>query len=95
MSNASPEDSVREFVVSALKEMNYDTEDLTGDTVLGPAGMDLDSLGIAEIAVRVEDTYGARFFEDEMERVGIMTIDEFVAEIAGRVQPSKVAGESG
>ncbi len=95
MSNVSLKDSVREFVVSALKEMNYDTEDLTGDTVLGPAGMDLDSLGIAEIAVRVEDTYGARFFEDEMERVGIMTIDEFVAEIADRVQPSKAVGESG
>lgn len=95
MSNDSLKDNVREFVVGSFKEMNYDTEDLTSDTILGPAGMDLDSLGIAEIAVRVEDTYGAKFFEDEMERVGIMTLDEFVTEIAARVQPSKIAGETG
>ena len=95
MSNDGLKENVREFVVSSFKEMNYDTEDLTCDTILGPAGMDLDSLGIAEIAVRVEDTYGAKFFEDEMERVGIMTLDEFVTEIAARVQPSKIAGEPG
>jgi acyl carrier protein len=84
---------VRGLVVSSLQEMNYDTGDLTGDTVLGPSGLDLDSLSVTEIAVRVEDAFGAKFFDEDMERVPVMTLDEFVAEIVSRAQPAKVGGE--
>ncbi len=45
---------------------------------------------MAELAVRVEDASGVRFFEDEIEHVVLMTVDEFVAEVrtrAARVAP--------
>ena len=38
--------------------MNYSTEDVDDDTALGPAGADLESLALAELAVRVEDRFG-------------------------------------
>src|ERR1700683_3271955 len=54
------ETDIREFVLNALKEMNYDVSDVTGDTDLGPAGLDLESLAVAELAVLVEDHRGGR-----------------------------------
>jgi len=77
-------DKVRELVLDSLKEMSYDVTEIDGDMPLGPSGIDLESLTIAELAVRVEDALGVKFYEDEMETVVTMTLDEFVAEIASR-----------
>ncbi len=79
------EDEVREFVVGALREMNYDVSGVTGDTDLGPAGLDLESLAIADLAVQVEDKFGVKFTDDDTEQLALMTLDEFTAEIAKRV----------
>jgi acyl carrier protein len=78
------EDEVRQFVVAALSEMNYDTSEITGDTDLGPAGLDLESLAIADLAVQVEDKFGVKFTEDDTEQLALMTLDEFAHEVAGR-----------
>jgi acyl carrier protein len=79
------EDQVRQFVISALTEMNYDVSGVTGETDLGPAGLDLESLAIADLAVQVEDKFGVRFTEDDTEQLALMTLDEFAHEVAGRV----------
>jgi acyl carrier protein len=79
------EDEVRKFVVTALSEMNYDTSDVTGDTDLGPNGLDLESLAIADLAVQVEDRFGVKFTEDDTEQLALMTLDEFAREVASRV----------
>lgn len=71
-------DDVRNFVITSLQEMNYDIEGVGDGTALGPAGVDLESLSIAELGVRVEDQYGVRFGDDEVEKVASMTIGEFV-----------------
>jgi acyl carrier protein len=84
---------IREFVVNALKEMNYDVSDVTGDTDLGPAGLDLESLAVAELAVLVEDHFGVQFSDEDAEQLALMTLDEFTAEVARRV--AVPAGESG
>lgn len=76
---------VREFVINALRDMNYDVSEVTGDTDLGPAGLDLESLALADLAVQVEDAFGVRFDLDEMESTAMMTLDEFAAEVAGRI----------
>jgi acyl carrier protein len=73
---------IREFVVNAVREMNYDVSEVTGDTDLGPAGLDLESLALAELAVLVEDEFGVKFDTDDMESTALMTLDEFVAEVA-------------
>ncbi|GAA3308579.1 acyl carrier protein [Streptomyces cinereospinus] len=75
---------VEQFVIKALENMNYDVSEVTGDTPLGPAGLDLESLSVAEIAIQVEDTYGVKFEEDEMESVALFTVSGLVKEIVDR-----------
>jgi acyl carrier protein len=82
---------VHQFVIEALKNMNYDVADVTGDTPLGPAGLDMESLSLAEIAIQVEDTYGVKFDEDEMESVALMTVAGLVKEIVERAAPAAVS----
>ncbi|WP_018350594.1 acyl carrier protein [Longispora albida] len=76
---------VRQFVVETLEEMNYDVEGLTDETTLGPAGVDLESLALAELAVRVEEEFGVKFNEDESEQMAVMTVGEFSAFVNGRL----------
>jgi acyl carrier protein len=79
------EDEVRQFVVAALDAMNYDVSDVSGDTDLGPAGLDLESLAVAELAVQVEDKFGVKFTDADTETLALMTLDEFSAEVAKRI----------
>ena len=79
------ETEIRQFVVESLGAMNYDVSDVTGDTDLGPAGLDLESLALAELAVQVEDRFGVSFADTDFERLSLMTLDEFAAEVDGRL----------
>ena len=78
-------DEVRTFVVEQLADMNYDVEELDDDTTLGPSGVDLESLALADLAVRVEDRYGLKFADDESEKMALMTVGEFTTMGADRV----------
>ncbi len=79
------DEEIRQFVVNALKEMNYDVSEVTGDTDLGPAGLDLESLAVAELGVLVEDKFGVKFSDEDAEQLALMTLDEFTADVASRV----------
>jgi acyl carrier protein len=79
------EEEIRAFILGALTQMNYDVSDVTGDTDLGPAGLDLESLAVAELAVRVEDQFGLKFTDEDGEELALMTLDEFTAEVARRI----------
>ena len=81
-------DVIREFVISALGEMNYDTDEITGDTVLGSEGLDMESLAVAELAVRLEDEFGVGFADEEMAEFRTATLDRFVAAVARRLDPA-------
>jgi acyl carrier protein len=81
-------DEIRQFVLDSLTEMNYSIEDIDDDTVLGPAGADLESLALAELVVRVEDRFGVKFDEDEIETLAGMTVGEFCRSVAPRIQPA-------
>lgn len=81
-------DEIRRFVIDSLRDMNYDVDDVDDDTTLGPAGVDLESLALAELAVRVEDKYGVKFDEDESERLAAMTVGEFTSHVAAELQPA-------
>jgi acyl carrier protein len=83
---------IKQFVLESLSQMNYDVDDVTDDTTLGPSGADLESLAIAELAVRVEDRFGVKFTEDEAEELAGMTIGEFATAVASRLTTSD-AGE--
>jgi acyl carrier protein len=79
---------VRQFLLDSLAEMNYDVSDVSDDASLGPAGLDLESLALAELAVRVEDRYGVKFSEDEAEEMAGMTLGELVSAVTGRLEPA-------
>ncbi|MEV6924386.1 phosphopantetheine-binding protein [Dactylosporangium sp. NPDC051485] len=83
---------IRQFLLDSLTEMNYSTDDVDDDTALGPAGADLESLSLAELAVRVEDRFGVRFDDDEAEKLAGMTVGEFIAAVAERLATAATAG---
>lgn len=74
------------FAIAALRDMNFYVDDANADTLIGPAGVDLDSLAVSELALRVEDEYGVKFIEEDMERLAVMTLGEFAAEVDNRRQ---------
>ena len=78
-------DEVRAFVISSLKDMNYDVEGVDDATTLGPAGLDLESLALADLLMRVEDEYRIRFAEDESEELALMNVGEFTAAVERRL----------
>jgi len=86
---------VREYVLETLQEMNYDIEGIDDDSTLGPAGVDLESLAMAELAVRVEDRFGVRFAEEESEELALMTIGEFTRTVSDRITSVAGAGQAG
>ncbi len=75
---------IQRFVIDAIAEMNYPVDDVDENTPLGSAGVDLESLAVAELAVRVEDQYGAKFRDEEAEKVAAMTIGEFAEAVLAR-----------
>ncbi|GAA1957810.1 phosphopantetheine-binding protein [Kitasatospora viridis] len=79
------QEQVRAFVLAALTGMDYDLSGVTGATNLGPSGLDLESLALADLALQVEERFGIQFDLDEMEANALMTLDEFAAEVAGRI----------
>ncbi|HEX2131387.1 MAG TPA: acyl carrier protein [Actinophytocola sp.] len=85
---------VRRFVLETLQEMNYDIAGVDDDSTLGPAGVDLESLAMAELAVRVEDRFDVRFAEEESEELALMTVGEFTRTVADRATNAAGAGQT-
>lgn len=77
-------EEIAAFIVKSLEEMNLDVEDVGLETMIGPSGVDLDSLALAELVARLEDRYGVTFPEDEVEELAIMTLGEFAVLVAKR-----------
>jgi acyl carrier protein len=84
---------VRQFLIDSLADMNYDVSEVTDESSLGPAGLDLESLAIAELAVRVEDRYGVTFSEDDSEEMAGMALGEFVSAVVDRLDLAKTANQ--
>ena len=87
-------EEIRQFVFESLTDMNYEVDNVGDDDQLGPAGVDLESLALAELAVRVEDRFGVKFSEEEAEELAGMTVGEFCASVADRIPAAaSAAGE--
>jgi acyl carrier protein len=74
---------LREFVVSTLRDMNFEVESVTDETPLGNGGLELESLSIAELVMQLE-TFGVAFSDEEMEKLTDMTLGEFTEEAKRR-----------
>lgn len=75
---------VRQFILDAIEDMNYPMDDVDADTSLGSAGVALESLAVAELAVRVEDKFGVKFADEEAEEISALTIGELADLIVSR-----------
>ncbi len=84
---------IRQFVIESLDDMNYEVDGITDDQQLGPSGVDLESLALAELAVRVEDRFKVHFTEEESEELAGMTVGEFCETVANRVPATVTSGE--
>lgn len=78
-------DQIRLFVIDSLREMNYDVDGIDDETPLGPAGVDLESLALAELAVRMEDRYAVTFDESDLEEVAAKTVGELVVYLSAGI----------
>lgn len=72
------------FLVEGLKNMNFDVDGVTEETKLGPGGLDIESLALADLAVQVEDTFSVKFEVDEMESIAMMTLGQLAAEVTAK-----------
>jgi acyl carrier protein len=81
-------DEIRQFVLDSLTDMNYSVDGIDDDTELGPAGADVESIALAELAVRVEDHFGVKFTDDESEMLTRMTVGEFCRDVQHRIEPA-------
>jgi acyl carrier protein len=86
-------DSIKQFILDTLQGMNYDVEGIDDDSQLGPAGADVSSLALVELAVRVEDEYGVKFSQDEAEELAGKTVGEFCLIVTDRMDTAKTAAE--
>jgi acyl carrier protein len=81
-------EEVISFAIKSLEEMNFDVEGVGPEMTIGPTGVDIDSLGFAELVARFEDHFGASFPDDEVEQLAIMTLGEISDTVAQRAVPS-------
>lgn len=81
-------DEIRQFVLESLTDMNYSIDGIDDDSVLGPAGADVESIALAELVVRVEDRFEVTFDDDESDRLTAMTVGEFCHDVLLRIQPA-------
>jgi acyl carrier protein len=88
-------EEVVSFAIESLAEMNFDIEGIDTETMIGPSGVDLDSLGVSELAIRIEDRFGVSFPEDEMEQLAIMSLGEFAEMVAQRMEQAQPEGIPG
>jgi acyl carrier protein len=79
-------DEIRQFVLDSLTDMNYSIDGVDDETKLGPAGADVESVALAELAFRVEDQFGVKFDDDESEMLAGMTVGEFCHDVQRRIQ---------
>lgn len=82
-------DTVRAFVNDCLRAMNYDVAGVGDDTELGPRGADLESLALAELAIRVEDQFGVTFDRDEAGELALLTVGEFCRLVVDRTTATR------
>ncbi|MGF1426904.1 acyl carrier protein [Kitasatospora sp. LaBMicrA B282] len=85
-------EQISQFILRALAEMNYDVEDVTEETDLGPAGLDLESLALADLTVQLEDEYGIGFTDEDVETLATLNLGEFATALAGRLAATSEVG---
>ncbi|WNV88093.1 acyl carrier protein [Umezawaea sp. Da 62-37] len=81
------ENEIRDFILTTVtKDMNHPIDDAEVGVAspLGSGGIDLDSLSLIELTMRLERRFNVQFPETDIEPLGAMTLGELAADVAGR-----------
>jgi acyl carrier protein len=81
------ENEIRDFIVTTVvQDMNHPIapDELGVESPLGSGGIDLDSLSLIELTMRLERRFNVQFPETDIEPLGAMTLGELAADIVER-----------
>ncbi|MDX3661741.1 acyl carrier protein [Streptomyces sp. ID05-26A] len=76
------EKAIHDFILSTVvEEMNHPIEpgQVNGESPLGSGGIDLDSLSLIELTMRLERRFNVQFPETDIEPLSSMTLAELTA----------------
>ncbi|MET9323101.1 acyl carrier protein [Streptomyces sp. NPDC003038] len=86
--------TIGEFLLSTLRDLNYEVDEVTDSTPLGDGGLELESLSLAEVAMQVEQRFGVQIDDEELEELRGLSFAELVARIAQRSGDPALTGQS-
>ncbi|MEO6086204.1 MAG: acyl carrier protein [Umezawaea sp.] len=81
------ENEIRDFILTTVvQDMNHPIEpdEVNVESPLGSGGIDLDSLSLIELTMRLERRFNVQFPESDIEPLGAMTLGELAADIVER-----------
>ncbi|HWO67071.1 MAG TPA: acyl carrier protein [Umezawaea sp.] len=81
------ENEIRDFIVTTVvQDMNHPIapDEVDVGSPLGSGGIDLDSLSLIELTMRLERRFNVQFPETDIEPLGAMTLGELAADIVER-----------
>ncbi|GGN30567.1 hypothetical protein GCM10011609_88440 [Lentzea pudingi] len=81
------ENEIRDFIVTTVVEyMNHPIapDEVGFESPLGSGGIDLDSLSLIELTMRLERRFNVQFPETDIEPLGAMTLGKLAASIVER-----------
>ncbi len=87
MSTSTQEDEIREFVLSSvIDDMNIllSRDGITDDSPVTVGGLDVDSLSLIELTLRLESRFGVEIPDTDIESLATLTLGGLVAEVARR-----------
>ncbi|MFI9580564.1 acyl carrier protein [Streptomyces sp. NPDC052236] len=83
----SLEDEIREFVLNTvIDEMNIlmSRDGITDESLVTVSGLELDSLSLIELTLRLETQFGVEIPDTDIEPLASLTLGGLVAEIVRR-----------
>jgi acyl carrier protein len=87
MSTSVLEDEIREFVLTTvIDEMNIllSRDGITDESPVTVGGLELDSLSLIELTLRLEARFGVEIPDTDIEPLASLTLGGLVTEVVGR-----------
>lgn len=85
--SATPEDEIREFVLATvIDEMNIlmSRDNITDESPVTVSGLELDSLSLIELTLRLESRFGVEIPDTDIEPLASLTLGGLVTEVVRR-----------
>ncbi|MGV9848996.1 phosphopantetheine-binding protein [Streptomyces sp. NPDC003442] len=78
---------IRDFVLGTIsEEMNHPlaADEISDDSPMGTGGIDIDSLGLIELLLRLERRFDVKFPDSDIEQAGAMNLGDLINDVVER-----------